>query len=186
MDAPTFCVPPTLILSLLLHPALQIRYFAASLVLALRYCHENLVLHRDIKPDNVLVDAKGHLRLTDFGISARLNSADTKCTDSSGTLAYMAPEIRLPGHSHIYPSEGYSMGIYFHELVALHLPKEIGEPEYIQNLNGDAKQCNKELKSLILSLMEPLESDRPKDMKEVMEHDFFKGYNFEGFLDVST
>lgn len=78
------------------------------------------------------------------------------------------------------------MGVYMHELVALHLPKEIGEPEYVQNLTGGTKQCNKELRALILSLMEPLESDRPKNMGEIMKHDFFKGYNFEGFEMVRT
>jgi len=72
----------------------EVRYFAASLALALDYCHSKLILHRDIKPDNILVDANGHLRITDFGISAKLASADAKCTNSSGTLQYMAPEIR--------------------------------------------------------------------------------------------
>mmetsp|Transcript_14217 Transcript_14217/g.29194 ORF Transcript_14217/g.29194 Transcript_14217/m.29194 type:complete len:400 (+) Transcript_14217:197-1396(+) len=162
----------------------EIRYFAAAMALALKYCHSNLVLHRDIKPDNVLVDAQGHLRLTDFGISARLKDKNSKCTDSSGTLAYMAPEIRLPGHAHTYPSEGYSMGVYLHELVALQLPKKTGEPEYIQGLSGKDKKCNSELRSLILSLMEPLESDRPKDMDEIMAHDFFKGYDFDSFESI--
>lgn len=45
------------------------KYYLAQIVLALEYLHNNGVIHRDMKPDNILIDAEGHIKLTDFGLS---------------------------------------------------------------------------------------------------------------------
>jgi len=76
------------------------------------------------------------------------------------------------------------MGVYLHQLVALNLPHDTGDPEYIEGLTGSKKHCNRELRALILSLMEPLEVDRPKDMKAIMAHVFFQGFDFAGFQNM--
>jgi len=98
----------------------QIQYIMGSVILALEYCHSQNVLHRDIKPDNILLEERGTFMLADFGISKKVDDATnpTTCRSTSGTPGYAAPEIKAKvGHG--VPSECYSCGILLQELVCL-------------------------------------------------------------------
>jgi WD40 repeat protein/tetratricopeptide (TPR) repeat protein len=100
------------------------RYFfnVARLVrdaaLALDYAHGEGILHRDVKPSNLLLDPGGRIWLTDFGL-AKVEGGDdlTKSGDFVGTILYMAPE-RFKGWSDPR-SDVYSLGITLHELLTL-------------------------------------------------------------------
>src|SRR5204862_1236202 len=69
----------------------------AKLARTVHYAHERGILHRDIKPGNILLDAKGEPHLTDFGLArlAETESTVTRTTDFLGTPSYMAPEQAL-------------------------------------------------------------------------------------------
>jgi serine/threonine-protein kinase len=76
--------------------------------------HERGVLHRDLKPANVMIDGRGHVRITDFGLAAL--SADVPLTDlRSGTPAYMSPEQRA-GREVTIRSDIYSLGMVLYEM----------------------------------------------------------------------
>ncbi len=62
----------------------QTRIYIAQMILALEYCHKFSLIHRDIKPDNMLMDSRGWIKLTDFGISRYLNQ-EGQCNSTSGT-----------------------------------------------------------------------------------------------------
>ena len=76
--------------------------------------HDRGVLHRDLKPANVMLDGRGHARITDFGLAAATDDA-ALAHDASGTPAYMAPE-QLAGKGASVQSDIYALGLVLYEL----------------------------------------------------------------------
>ena len=76
----------------------MLRFMCAQLVAGLCYMHRADIIHRDIKPPNVLIDDEGNLRITDFGLSLVL-LPDEILYDRTGTKPYMAPELHLASKS---------------------------------------------------------------------------------------
>jgi serine/threonine protein kinase/Tfp pilus assembly protein PilF len=97
----------------------------AKLARTVHYAHEHGILHRDIKPGNILVDAKGEPHLTDFGLARLLEtkSTVTHTMDVLGTPSYMAPE-QASGHNEQLTSatDVYGLGAVFYQLLTGHLP----------------------------------------------------------------
>lgn len=88
----------------------QIKLFAAELLLGLESLHKIGVVHRDLKPDNILITSNGHLAVADFGLSqlfARGVRPEMKMFESWGTFGYLAPEILAD----TLASEGYTGAI---------------------------------------------------------------------------
>ena len=69
------------------------RIYACEILLALEYLHENGVMYRDLKPDNVLIADNGHVKLADFGLSKMGVDDNYNSSSFCGTYAYLAPEI---------------------------------------------------------------------------------------------
>ena len=92
--------------------------YALQLCSALAYAHQNGVIHRDIKPDNVQILPGGHIKLTDFGI-ARLMGESSITQDGQvfGTPSYMSPE-QVAGKSLDTRSDIFSLGVVLYEMVA--------------------------------------------------------------------
>ncbi len=93
-----------------------------SIGLALSYAHQRDVIHRDVKPSNVMVESSGRVVLADFGL-ARLTTRqrETETGTLKGTPAYMSPEQALGQASHPR-SDIYSLGVIFYELLTGELP----------------------------------------------------------------
>lgn len=99
-------------------------YYSAALVAALRHCHAAGVVHRDIKPGNVLVDARGDVALTDFGLCALGVVEDGAPLRSfCGTVTYMAPEL-LVGNAYGTSVDWWALGALIFEMAAGRPPFE--------------------------------------------------------------
>jgi tetratricopeptide (TPR) repeat protein/predicted Ser/Thr protein kinase len=97
----------------------------AKLARTVHYAHEHGILHRDIKPGNILLDAKGEPHLSDFGLARLLEtkSTVTHTMDVLGTPSYMAPE-QASGHNEQLTSatDVYGLGAVFYQLLTGHPP----------------------------------------------------------------
>lgn len=82
---------------LLFHPVHIANFYACEIVMALEYLHGLNIVYRDLKPENLLLDKDGHLKITDFGFAKKLKDRTwTLC----GTPEYLAPEIiQSKGHN---------------------------------------------------------------------------------------
>lgn len=88
-----------------------------SIGLALAYAHQREIIHRDVKPSNVMVENSGRVVLADFGLARLItNKSDTQTGTIKGTPAYMSPEQAL-GKSSNPRSDIYSLGVIFYELL---------------------------------------------------------------------
>ena len=90
--------------------------YACEIILALEELHKNDIIYRDLKPDNVVVDHEGHVRLTDFGLSKENVHDDELTMSFCGSTAYLAPEmIKRSGHGKAV--DWYLLGVLIYEMV---------------------------------------------------------------------
>jgi cyclin-dependent kinase len=111
----------------------MVKKFMSQLIQGIRYCHAHRVLHRDLKPQNLLIDKDGNLKLADFGLARafgvplrtythEVRRGDFgnmgKCTDYAQvvTLWYRAPEILLGGRQYSTGVDMWSVGCIFAEM----------------------------------------------------------------------
>lgn len=99
-------------------------FYAAQIVLCFEYIHSKEMVFRDLKPENVLVDTDGYLKLADFGFIKRLKNG-AKTYTFCGTPEYIAPEI-ITNTGYSSSVDWYALGIMIYELM-------YGRPPFMAN-----------------------------------------------------
>jgi serine/threonine protein kinase len=138
---------------------------------ALEHAHEYGVIHRDIKPGNLMVDAHGHLWITDFGLAQFQTEASlTQSGDLLGTLRYMSPEQANGQRIAVdHRTDIYSLGATLYELLTLHPPFEGNNRQTLlhQILNDEPqpprvhqKSIPVELETIVLKALAKSPSER--------------------------
>ncbi len=101
--------------------------FTMQILSALQHAHEKGVVHRDIKPQNIMVQSNGKLKVTDFGIAQISDVKQASSGVAMGTVYYISPE-QASGKTTTYSSDLYSTGIMLYEMVTGRLPFEGDTP----------------------------------------------------------
>ena len=94
-----------------------VKSYLYQLLRGIEFCHAHRVLHRDLKPQNLLIDKKGDLKLADFGLARAIGIPVRTYTHEVVTLWYRAPEILLGAKQYSTPVDMWSVGCIFAELV---------------------------------------------------------------------
>jgi len=164
------------------------QFYIGSLALVLEALHEANIMYRDLKPENVMLDTKGYVKLVDFGLSKKLDKNAAKTHTLVGTIFYMAPEVILgmtSGHGYGMEADTWSLGVMFFELVCGHLPFGDGDEDDTsiiesileKKLEFAGRYNDSAGKKLISAMLDRNPSKRigSRDgWQEVKDHKFFK------------
>jgi eukaryotic-like serine/threonine-protein kinase len=162
--------------------------YAIEIGRGLAAAHARMLVHRDVKPQNVLIDAEGRAKVTDFGIALSLESDGlTKTGRVLGTTDYVSPEQAM-GHDVDARSDIYSLGILLYEMLTGHPPfqaetlvgvamKHVNEP--MPDVQAARPQVSAALSSVVERATEKDPDRRYEDMAAML-------HDLEGALDVEV
>lgn len=151
--------------------------YAIKIASALQHAHKNHIVHRDIKPQNILVSDEGILKVTDFGIAhAATSSTLTMTTTAIGSVHYFSPEQARGGYID-EKSDLYSLGIVMYEMITGTLPftGDSSVSIALKHINDDLPpmseinpNINKSLEGIILKLTQKRADQRYNNVDELL------------------
>ena len=170
------------------------KFYAAGAVLAFKHIHERNIAYRDMKPENILIDSAGYLKIIDFGFAKKFpfmknGSSQNKTYTLCGTPEYLAPEIIM--------SKGYNKGVDYWALGCMIYELYLARTPYaadfankiFQNIIGSPKTLTfeKKMDSTLTSLCKKLLTSNPAfrlgnligGADDIIKDPFFNGFDWQ-------
>jgi len=159
------------------------RFYAAEIISGVEYLHKSGVIYRDLKPENLLLNSKGHIVITDFGLSKEgLHGKDSKTTTFCGTPEYLAPEI-IQGKDYTKAIDWWSVGTLIYEMLT-GLPPFYSDDEenmYRKIMTSEIifpSTLSADVRDLISKFLIRDPEKRLQNSDEIRSHPFFKNIDW--------
>ncbi|QLQ79067.1 hypothetical protein HG537_0B04150 [Torulaspora globosa] len=168
------------------------KFYAAEVLLALKYFHSNGVIYRDLKLENILLTPEGHIKIADYGLCKDEMWYGSKTSTFCGTPEFMAPEI-LKEQAYTKAVDWWAFGVLLYQMLLCQSPfsgddeDEVfnailtDEPLYPIDMAGDIVQI---FQGLLTKDPEKRLGAGPRDALDVMEEPFFRNINFDDILNL--
>lgn len=164
------------------------RFYTACVASMFAYMHSFDIIYRDLKPENLLVDKDGYLKLVDFGFAKELKDG-SKTYTLCGTPDYLAPEI-IRGTGHGKGVDWWCLGVFAYELVASYAPFYADQPKQTYTMICSDQpisypsRFSPELKGLVDGLLQRKVTERFVVIKggvdRIKQHPWFAGFDWAG------
>eukprot|EP00123_Amoebidium_parasiticum_P014796 comp22646_c0_seq1/m.34898 comp22646_c0_seq1/g.34898 ORF comp22646_c0_seq1/g.34898 comp22646_c0_seq1/m.34898 type:complete len:848 (-) comp22646_c0_seq1:122-2665(-) len=153
-------------------------HYFNQICMGVAYLHSQMIAHRDLKPDNILLDERGNVKITDFGASARVESKDTVLAELVGTIYYCAPELGEGAYLG-FPCDVWSSGVILFNLTTGMYPFIPNTDDVVAFLAAVKRSqlqipptLDPQVAEIIRSMMRPEPIDR-LTMEEVLQSKWF-------------
>uniref|UniRef100_A0A7N6BK67 G protein-coupled receptor kinase n=1 Tax=Anabas testudineus TaxID=64144 RepID=A0A7N6BK67_ANATE len=167
----------------------RVRFYAAEVCCGLIHLHQKSILYRDMKPENILLDDNGHIRISDLGLAVRLTDGGL-VRGRVGTLGYMAPEV-IGYERYGMSADWWGLGCLIYEMTAGQPPfRARGEhpkpSEMERRIQTEQEEYSDKFSRMMKELCSMLLTKDPKQRlgcqgskgKQVQSHPFFRNINF--------
>jgi serine/threonine protein kinase len=168
------------------------KFYGAGVVLAFEHFHDRRIIYRDLKPENLLLNEEGKIKITDMGLAKFvIGKTYTTC----GTPDYFAPEL-IASTGHTNAVDWWTLGILVFELMSGHPPFESAYPMQIYSkvMKGIAKvpfppKCQGPVGDLVKALLKKEPSERlpmrPGGVKNLKDHKWYGGFDWGAMTNLT-
>ncbi|XP_056601519.1 serine/threonine-protein kinase N2 isoform X1 [Triplophysa dalaica] len=168
----------------------QARFYAACVLLGLEFLHQNKIVYRDLKLDNLLMDSDGFVRIADFGLCKEGMGHGDRTSTFCGTPEFLAPEV-LTDSTYTRAVDWWGLGVLIYEMLVGESPfPGDDEEEVFDSIVNDEVRYPRFLSPESVSIIQKLLQKNPErrigageqDANEVKRHRFFQGIEWEALL----
>ncbi|XP_041127794.1 rhodopsin kinase GRK1-like [Polyodon spathula] len=165
-------------------------FYTAQIICGMEHLHQNRIIYRDLKPENVLLDNDGNVRISDLGLAVELKDGEIKTKGYAGTPGFMAPEL-LRSEEYDFSVDYFTLGVTLYEMIAAKGPfrsrgEKVENKEIKKRILNDpvnyTEKFSEEAKSFCEGLLEKDVTKRlgfkDNSCDELRVHPFFSSINW--------